>query len=97
MVKNIQKEVDYLLEQEDIKWKQGAKLVPFRGQEYKIFSHVCYLEEEKLDYTGEDSMSVLRMNQQEIQKAFEDYYRDVYCSTHPSQEAIDRGLDHVQC
>lgn len=43
-----------------------------------------------------DSMSVLRTTQQGIQKAFEDHYRDVFCSTWHSQEVIDRGLDHVK-
>lgn len=89
-----------MLEREDIKWKQRAKLNWYQsGDENTKFFHMCAYRRKRRNQILQvkDTQSVTKIGRKNVQQAFEVHFKEVYCSTIPSNTSIDNVLDSLEC
>lgn len=70
VIKNLQQELSYLLEQEDMRWRQRTKSNWYKlGDRNTRYFHLCANQRKKRNFISQvrDSHSVLRRDRGEIQ------------------------------
>lgn len=89
-LKNVQMEVDEILEKEEIKWKQWTKAHQFQngGRNTKFF-HICANQRRKKNHICkvEDEGGRLFTTLEDISRKFIDFYHQLFSTSNP------RGVD----
>jgi exonuclease III len=96
-IKKLQTEIDFLLEQEDIRWKQRAKQNWYRqGDRNTPYFHSWASHRRKVNQIQkiQDDEGRIWNKPEEISKSFIDYYQDLFttCGVHGVEECL-MGLD----
>lgn len=98
-IKLLDKEIGLWLEQKDMKWKQKAKRDWYKGG-YKNtkFFHTCVSQRwrhNKIQRIN-NNQGRLVSKQVEIKDVFKDYFQQVYTTSQPTVQDIERGSQGVE-
>ncbi|XP_042954620.1 uncharacterized protein LOC122291035 [Carya illinoinensis] len=97
LIKTIQKEIDELLEEEELKWRQRAKQRWLRdGDRNTKYFHRCATHRKQMNsikvVTSEEG--VREHSQEGIARVFQAFYQVLFSTSHP--ENIDEALQSIQ-
>lgn len=98
-IKSLQKELNILLEQEDIRWKQRAKQAWYKnGDRNTKFFHACANQCRKKNYIKSISSvhNHLLEREKDIETAFKSYFENFFTSTRLSIEEINSCMGGLE-
>jgi exonuclease III len=85
-IRKLQAELRELLEQEDMMWRQRAKMHWMKeGDKNTRFFHECVKQRRRRNYISqiEDEDGRMRVDQNEVEQAFSSYFQNLFTSSNP--------------
>ncbi|XP_042964806.1 uncharacterized protein LOC122299035 [Carya illinoinensis] len=98
-IKRLQREIRVLLEKEDLKWKQRAKRNWYAmGDKNTKFFHACATQRKRKNVMKQimDEHKQLFNNQEDIEGAFNRYFKSLFASTRLSPKDIAVCVQQVE-
>lgn len=98
-IHDLQRDLNILLDQEDLKWRQRAKLNWYRlgDRNTKFFSNCDSQRRRRNKIMAVNNVNSIDITRQlHIQQAFVEHFQGVFTSSNPSSVDINRGLYNLK-